>query len=435
MNRLVSILLVVLLCTAGFFASSQRTSRQVKRQRTATEQKIARTRSQLNRNAEETRRELLNLQSIEADIAVREAETKRLKTRIAELNGQERRLNDTIRINEEQMEKLRVSYAKAVRAARRQRSLASKAAFIFSSKSFEQARSRTRYLRELRAWQLEKSDKLKDLNATLAMQKESLANLRAHTAASIDSVARVQAELEESRDRAGDIVSSLKRQKKNLDKVLAQQIEQSRKLDDELSRIIEEEARAEREARHRAEIEAQQKKKKKHSKTDEPSETPGKTQTQKPAKGKPETAIAATDELTAPFGQCKGKLPKPIDRQANIVSAFGRHAHSSLSKVQVQNNGVDFETTPGANACAVYPGVVSMVINMDGYHNVVMLRHGKYVTVYAGIGSLAVRKGQHVKAGQELGTIWSDPSDGNRTRLHFEIRHEKDKLDPAAWLK
>jgi len=76
-----------------------------------------------------------------------------------------------------------------------------------------------------------------------------------------------------------------------------------------------------------------------------------------------------------------------------------------------------------------------MVIVMDGYHNVVLVRHGAYLTVYAGLSELKVRKGQEVKAGQALGLIFSDPSDGNRTRLHFEVRNEKNKLDPGEWLR
>ncbi len=101
----------------------------------------------------------------------------------------------------------------------------------------------------------------------------------------------------------------------------------------------------------------------------------------------------------------------------------------------VQNNGIDFETTPGASARAVYDGVVSMIIVMEGYQNVVLVRHGEYLTVYAGLSDLRVRKGDSVKAGQLLGTVFSDPADNNRTKLHFEIRHEKTKLDPGQWLK
>ena len=101
----------------------------------------------------------------------------------------------------------------------------------------------------------------------------------------------------------------------------------------------------------------------------------------------------------------------------------------------MQNNGIDFETEPGASARAVHEGTVSMIIVMEGYHNVVLVRHGEYLTVYAGLSDLAVRKGQHLNAGDRIGTVFVDSSDDNRTRLHFEVRHEKEKLDPAQWLR
>ena len=101
----------------------------------------------------------------------------------------------------------------------------------------------------------------------------------------------------------------------------------------------------------------------------------------------------------------------------------------------MRNNGIDLETEPGASARAVHEGTVSMVIVMEGYHNVVLVRHGEYLTVYAGLDNLAVRKGQHLKAGDRIGSVYVDTTDGNRTRLHFEVRHEKEKLDPALWIK
>ena len=64
-----------------------------------------------------------------------------------------------------------------------------------------------------------------------------------------------------------------------------------------------------------------------------------------------------------------------------------------------------------------------------------MLRHGNYLTVYAGIDNLSVKKGDKVKAGQTLGSIYSDPDDSNRTVLHFEVRRERAKLNPEDWVK
>ena len=46
-----------------------------------------------------------------------------------------------------------------------------------------------------------------------------------------------------------------------------------------------------------------------------------------------------------------------------------------------------------------------------------------------------MRKGDSLKAGQAIGKIYSDPDDGGRTILHFEVRKEREKLDPQQWVK
>ena len=118
-----------------------------------------------------------------------------------------------------------------------------------------------------------------------------------------------------------------------------------------------------------------------------------------------------------------------------VISNFGTYEHPELSKVKIDNLGIDIEVPAGTRARSVFEGTVSSIFRLDGYHNIVIVRHGRYLSVYAGIGSLTVKKGDKVKAGQTLGGIYSDPDDGNRTVLHFEIRLEKQKLYHAEWVK
>ena len=271
---------------------------------------------------------------------------------------------------------------------------------MLSAESFSQAHSRVRYLQELAKWEQEKAASISVATQRLKRQHRAVDSLHNVLRTNLDSLASAEEELRIQQHQASAVVSSLKRQSKNLRSVLREQERLARQLDDELNRIIEEEQRKQQEKPER--------------------------------KNEPRPK---DNKLTGSFASNKGRLPLPVDREATVVSTFGRHSHQELEKVQTQNNGIDFETVKGAQAVAVYPGVVSMVIVMEGFQNVVIVRHGEYLTVYAGIGTLKVRKGQNVEAGQPLGTIASDNSDGDRTRLHFEVRHEKQKLNPADWLR
>lgn len=422
LNKLI-IFVTLLLCLGINIEARQRTQKSVQSERRAAAQKIERTRRELTENEQQTRRELLGLQALEGEIRVHETEVSRLAAQAADLQRRSKALGDSIEANEARLKVLRESYARAVRSMRRQRQLAGDASFIFSSSSFSQARSRMRYLKELSGWQTGKTVEIDEANRQLTLRRARLDTLGRELRLSLDSLGRVRQLLGERKHQADAVVGSLRRQGRNLRRVISEQQRLVKKLDDELNRIIEAEARAAAEARRKAEAEK--------TATSKPAQNQAAAPKDRPAPRQPEQV----DRLTAPFEQCKGRLPWPLDRQATVASTFGRHTHETLERVTVQNNGVDFETVPGASARAVYDGTVSMIIVMEGYQNVVLVRHGQYLTVYAGLHELRVRKGDKVKAGQLLGTVFSDPADGNRTRLHFEVRREKDKLDPMQWLR
>ena len=139
--------------------------------------------------------------------------------------------------------------------------------------------------------------------------------------------------------------------------------------------------------------------------------------------------------LTGSFESNKGKLPYPIGGSCRVVRAFGKQRHPELRHVMTDNGGVDLEAPHGAVARAVFAGKVSAVFSQPGYGMVVMVRHGHYLTIYVGLESLTVTTGTEVKSGQALGTVVDDAEGGGKALLHFEIRHEKTKLNPMDWLR
>jgi septal ring factor EnvC (AmiA/AmiB activator) len=148
------------------------------------------------------------------------------------------------------------------------------------------------------------------------------------------------------------------------------------------------------------------------------------------------TVQASPDrKLTGSFKDNKGRLLFPVTGSYKVVGTFGRSHHPNLPSIEVQNNGIDIEARPGANARAVFNGRVSAVFQQPGYHNIVIIRHGEYLTVYAGLDRLSVKTGDEVRSGQTLGHIYSDTDDNNRSLLHFEVRRETEKLDPSQWVR
>ena len=140
-------------------------------------------------------------------------------------------------------------------------------------------------------------------------------------------------------------------------------------------------------------------------------------------------------ESGADFASLKGSLPFPITGRYTIVKRFGRQQHPSLPHVVTDNAGIDIETAKGAAVRSVCDGEVSAVFRPEGYNTVVVIRHGSHMTVYANLASVSVSSGQKVKAGQNIGTVFSDPNDNGRSILHVEVRDGRQKENPELWLR
>jgi len=128
----------------------------------------------------------------------------------------------------------------------------------------------------------------------------------------------------------------------------------------------------------------------------------------------------------------KGKLPWPTERGV-VTSRFGRQQHAVLKQVTVQNDGIDISTVQGAEARALFEGVVSKVVAILGANYTVIIRHGNFLTVYQNLINVRVKPGDMVKVKQVLGTVFTE-EETNSTLLHIEIWKELNKQNPEDWL-
>ncbi len=133
------------------------------------------------------------------------------------------------------------------------------------------------------------------------------------------------------------------------------------------------------------------------------------------------------------FGKNKGKLLWPVSN-AIILSYFGEHDHPSLKGVKVKNNGVDFKLGSNYRVSNIFEGEVSRIVSIPGYNKAIIVRHGKFLTVYANMDVVYMKAGQHVKSGELLGEVFKQEGI-NSGVLHFEIWDENSKVNPVEWLK
>ncbi|MFQ5565818.1 MAG: peptidoglycan DD-metalloendopeptidase family protein [Paracoccaceae bacterium] len=98
---------------------------------------------------------------------------------------------------------------------------------------------------------------------------------------------------------------------------------------------------------------------------------------------------------------------------------------------RARNDGIDFASPSGSPVVAAASGEVALVSpSLGGLGTVVLLRHpGDYLTVYGRIEKVTVVKGDFVSQGQKIGVV----SPAIQPRMHFEVRHGADSVDPEKF--
>jgi septal ring factor EnvC (AmiA/AmiB activator) len=71
---------------------------------------------------------------------------------------------------------------------------------------------------------------------------------------------------------------------------------------------------------------------------------------------------------------------------------------------------------------------------MPGGNLAVIIRHGNYLTVYSNLSEVFVKAGQKVDTKEEIGKIFTDKEEDNKTVLKFQLWRDITKLDPEEWI-
>ena len=413
--------------------TTTRSADKIKKEQSTTQRKISETSKRITTTDKELKRQLNSLNSLNADIRQQDATVHRLRTHIDSLGTAITSTSDSIAILESNLNDLRTAYAKALRSLQPSAGEMDAIAFVFSAGSFSEAYSRVRYLNRFSEWRRRKAADIDQAIDRISQRRQHLTGLRHQQDKACRQAEEARRSLSLKQNESEKLVTNLRRQGTQLKAELARQTKQAQALDRELDRIIA--AEQQRIAREEAARRAKEAKNAKTTTRTTSSDTPS---ARAIASSRAETRSAATTsatQLSGSFSANKGQLLFPVSGRYKIVRQFGRQPHPTQRHVVTDNSGIDIEVPTGTSARAVFDGTVSAIFRQDGFNTIVMLRHGKYLTVYAGLSACNVRQGQHIKAGHLLGSIHSDPADDNRTILHFEVRDERQKLNPILWVK
>lgn len=340
-----------------------------------------------------------------------------------ELVSLERQLNQL----QKELKDKKTKYAASVNYLYRNHTIQDKLLFIFSAQTLEQTYRRLRYVREYASYQRMQGEEIQKKQKQINDKRAELTEARKAKENLLKERENEKTTLERQEKEQKALVDNLRKKQRSLQSEINKKRKEANQLNARIDRLIAEEIEK---ARKRAEEEARREAaaRKKAEKTESPSAA-------KP-KAKPLEAYTmnkADRELSGSFASNRGKLPVPVTGPYIITSHYGEYTVPGLRGVKLDNKGIDIQAKPGAQARAVFNGKVAAVFQLNGLFNI-LVRHGAYISVYCNLSTASVKADDTVKTGQTLGTIFSDGADGGRTVLHFQLRREKEKLNPEPWL-
>lgn len=449
--RFLAALLVMLCASLTLTAQTNKKIKKLQSERTTLERQISESEKLLKTTKKDVASQLNNLMVISSQITKQQNYVQSVHNEVSALQGDITELQKQLKALEKDLADCKQKYRRAVTQLNRNRLGQSKWKFILSANSFRQMSRRMRYITEYSKYQRAQGDIIRQKEDTIKAKRAELLATKQEKNALLQEGKEQQARLEQQKQDRQKVVNSLNAKQKQLQNTIAQNKKRQKQLDARIDKLIQEEIaaaerrRKEAEARRRAEAERKRKEEerraaaanKKAAAGKKPSASNKKTST-KPTKPAERTATPrfyeednADRALNGSFQANKGRLPMPITGSYFISAHYGQYNVEGLRGVQLDNKGINITGQPGAQARSVFAGEVTAIFSLGGMQNVIV-RHGSYMSVYCNLANCAVKRGQKVSARQLLGRVATDAS-GNCT-LHFQLRREREKLNPEPWL-
>jgi septal ring factor EnvC (AmiA/AmiB activator) len=422
-------------------ASAQQQSREELQKK---EQELKKELSDLNRQLSETQKNkklsLNELALIKRKVAMREELVKGINNQINDLDN-------TIYLNEmdiyrlrKELDTLRLKYAKSIVFAYKNRGSYEYLNFLFSARSFNDAIKRMTYLKSYRQNRETQAIAIAQSRAMLTQKVDVLNTNKKERVVTLTAQSQQLKVLQEDKKAQDKVVAQLKGQESAIAKQIKDKEKQRVRMQQAvmaiIKREIDEAARKEKIAKQKAIDDA---KKNAAAATAKNNTAVNSAKNNEPivltkSGSRPYSPFESTEEgreTSMHFEQNKGRLPWPVDR-GNVFIEFGVSTVPG-TKLTQKSDGIHIALPEGSVVKSIADGEVSYVGEVNG-DQVVMVRHGKYFTVYQQLSSASVSVGKVVKAGSAIGR--SGKSIDGEGSIIFTINNERGvPLNPDQWLR
>ena len=395
-KKTLPLLLAILLVAP---AASGQNKKQLERDKARIEKEIERLTSELGKARKDTRNRTRQIKLINQRIDERNKLINNINSQMSHLDRQITRTEDSLRVVRGQIDSMKAEYALIVRTLYGLRGNVNSATLLFDNTTYNLTYLKMKYFKEYSRYRKHQAAAIKrkeqlftNIDLDLQRQRNEKSTLLAQERKQRQALTREQQQHQRSLDKSQQSERTLQQQ-------INKKEQQKRQLQQQIQQLI------------NAEV--------------------TKSGGTKPASGsKGSGAVpAAGDAASADFVQNKGRMPWPVHYKS-VAREYGLYTRASGG--QNRNLGIDLNCAPGTNVRAVAAGVVARIFEAPDGSNGVILRHGKYLTVYAGLGTVSVKAGAKVSGGQSIGTVYQ--SEEPTSQFSFQLWYGTDPLNPRHWL-
>ena len=438
------IAIILLLGTSTtLLAQSNKLIKELESKRGALQKQIAETESLLKTTKKDVGSQLNGLAALSGQIEERKRYINSINKDVDAIGDELYKLERQLGVLRKDLADKKKKYESSVQYLYKNKSIEEKLMFIFSADNLTKMYRRLRYVREYATYQRLQGEEILKKQEQINRKRAELQQVKAAKESLLKERESEKAKLEVQEKEKRTLVANLKKKQQGLQSEIRRKKTEANRLNARIDRLIAEEIekarkRAEEEARREAEARRKAAEAKSTTKESEAKKSDSRksSSSRKSAAEKPMESYSMSREdreLSGNFANNRGRLPMPISGSYIITSHYGEYAVEGLRNVKLDNKGIDIQGRPGAQARAIFDGKVAAVFQLNGLFNV-LIRHGNYISVYCNLSSASVKQGDNVSTKQSIGQVFSDMSDSGRTVLHFQLRREKEKLNPEPWL-
>jgi septal ring factor EnvC (AmiA/AmiB activator) len=439
MKSVISLFLIFIICSV---AHAQVKSEKLQKEQKIIEKKISQTKALLDKVKNNAKNSFTELKLLDKQIKNRE-ELVRIydgQVRVAEIKVIEK--ENEIKQLVTRLDNLKKQYKKMIFFAYKNRNKAGRLMFLLSSNSYNEAQKRNLYLKKVANLQRKQVGLIKQHQGLINDEIVSIKEEKTSKEIALNEKKSEREKIEYDKSLKEKSHLKFKQEEDKLYALLKEDEKKKTELKSRINAAIKAEIAAANEVERKKEAErvlaeqaaaAKKETKKKDVKTDvvttEKKKEPEKTV-------KPVLPISSEGAIVGKnFEANKGRLPSPVSN-GTITEKYGKNPHPTLAGVFTNNNGIDITCIANSKARAVFEGVVSAVINVNGAGKVVIIKHANFRTVYSNLQESSVKLGDKITSKQEIGTIMLD--NGSVSIFHFEIHMvvglDTQSLNPSLWI-